>query len=125
MRSLRWAAVLAVSSDERMADLGVAQLAALLESDLLDVREKGFVVAALDAVYQDPGAEIEDLGQEVEVVEYVVEGDVVGTVEGAARVSSRLRTADGASDDGYDGRCDQRTEGRCTGGGCLQRCNGA
>ena len=100
MRSLRWAAVLAVSSDERMADLGVAQLAALLESDLLDVREKGFVVAALDAVYQDPGAEIEDLGQDVEVVEYVVEGDVVATVEGAARVSSRLRTEDGPSDDG-------------------------
>ena len=100
MRSLRWAAELAVRSDERMADLGVAQLAALLESDLLDVREKGFVVAALDAVYQDPEAEIADLGQEVEVVGYVGEGNVVVTDEEGARVLSTQRTEDGASDNG-------------------------
>jgi hypothetical protein len=100
MRSLRWAAELAINTDDRMADLGVAQLLTLLKSDLLDVREKGFVEAALDAVYQDPEAEIEDLGEEVEVVQYVAEGDVVLPDEGAVAVSSRPRTEDGETNDG-------------------------
>ena len=40
MRNLRWAAELAVREDDRMADLGVAQLEALLDSDLLDMRRR-------------------------------------------------------------------------------------
>ncbi|MFP5336310.1 MAG: hypothetical protein ACLGIV_13460 [Actinomycetes bacterium] len=77
MRNLRWAAELAVDEDDRMADLGVAQLAALLESDLLDESEKVFVEAALNVVYEDPEAELDELGEDVEVVQYVDDVDVV------------------------------------------------
>jgi hypothetical protein len=69
MRNLRWSSELAVSRDDRMADLGVAQLAALLASDLLDDAEKLFVEAALDVVYQDPEAELDALGQDAEVIQ--------------------------------------------------------
>ena len=76
MRNLRWAAELAVSTDDRMADLGVNQLAALLESDLLEDAEKVFVEAALDAVYEDPEAELDQLGDDAEAVQYVDDGDL-------------------------------------------------
>lgn len=76
MRNLRWAAELAVSKDDGMADLGVNQLAALLESDLLDDAEKVFVEAALDAVYEDPEAELEELGEDAEAIQYVEDVDV-------------------------------------------------
>lgn len=77
MRNLRWAAELAVSKDDGMADLGVNQLAALLESDLLEDAEKIFVEAALDAVYEDPEAELEELGEDAEAIQYVEDVDVV------------------------------------------------
>lgn len=77
MRNLRWAAELAVSKDDGMADLGVNQLAALLESDLLEDAEKVFVEAALDAVYEDPEAELEQLGEDAEAIQYVEDVDVV------------------------------------------------
>lgn len=77
MRNLRWAAELAVSKDDGMADLGVNQLAALLESDLLEDAEKIFVEAALDAVYEDPEAELEELGEEAEAIQYVEDVDVI------------------------------------------------
>lgn len=77
MRNLRWAAELAVSADDRMADLGVNQLAALLDSDLLDDAEKVFVEAALDAVYQDPAAELEELGDEAEAIQYTDDVEVI------------------------------------------------
>lgn len=77
MRNLRWAAELAVSKDDGMADLGVNQLAALLESDLLEDAEKVFVEAALDAVYEDPEAELEELGEDAEAIQYVEDVDVV------------------------------------------------
>jgi len=60
-----------------MADLGVNQLAALLESNLLEDAEKVFVEAALDAVYEDPAAELEELGDDAEVIQYVENADVV------------------------------------------------
>lgn len=68
MRILRWAAELAVSDDEAHARLGVAQLGALLSSELLDEEEKDFVQAALEAVVRVPVQQIEQLGQDVEVV---------------------------------------------------------
>ena len=64
MRNLRWAAELAVQEDQRRADLGVSQLAALLQSELLDEREKVFVEAALDAVYEDPGSDLKIWGDD-------------------------------------------------------------
>ena len=68
MRILRWAAELAVSDDQAHARLGVAQLGALLESELLDEEEKDFVQAALTAVVRVPVERIEQLGGDVEVV---------------------------------------------------------
>lgn len=68
MRILRWAAELAVSDDEAHARLGVAQLGALLSSELLDEEEKDFVQAALEAVVRVPVQQIEQLGRDVEVV---------------------------------------------------------
>jgi hypothetical protein len=72
MRNLRWAAELAVREDERTAVLGAKQLMALLRSDLLDDREKVFVEAAVDAVYEDPKS---DLGGEDDVVASLDEED--------------------------------------------------
>ncbi len=55
MRTLRWASELAVDvHDEQRADLGAAQLVALLRSDLLDPAEQMFVTATLGVVYRDP-----------------------------------------------------------------------
>jgi hypothetical protein len=68
MRVLRWAAELAVSDDQGHARLGVAELGALLGSELLDDEEKDFVQAALTAVVRVPVHQIEELGDTVQVV---------------------------------------------------------
>ena len=68
MRVLRWAAELAVSDDQAHSRLGVAELGALLESELLDEEEKDFVQAALTAVVRVPVEQIEQLGENVKVV---------------------------------------------------------
>jgi hypothetical protein len=81
MRNLRWAAELAVSSDPARSALGVAQLVALGESDLLDTGQQLFVDAALAAVIEDAAEEVEAAGPDVEVVrlpEAVARGEVVG-----------------------------------------------
>lgn len=100
MRILRWAAELAVSPDDRMADLGVAQLVALLTSDLLDDSEKVFVEVALDAVYEDPEAELTQLGEDVEVIQLVATDDIGLTDEVNVEVSSSEEPDDGGRDDG-------------------------
>jgi hypothetical protein len=76
MRNLRWAAELAVNLDERMADLGVAQLRALLGSQLLDDSEKIFVEAALGAVYDDAKGELDRLGDDASAVQILAADDV-------------------------------------------------
>ena len=100
MRILRWAAELAVSPDDRMADLGVAQLVALLTSDLLDDSEKVFVEVALDAVYEDPEAELNQLGEDAEVIQLVATDDIGLTDEVNVEVSSSEEPDDGGRDDG-------------------------
>lgn len=100
MRILRWAAELAVSPDDRMADLGVAQLVALLTSDLLDDSEKVFVEVALDAVYEDPEAELTQLGEDAEVIQLVATDDIGLTDEVNVEVSSSEEPDDGGRDDG-------------------------
>lgn len=100
MRILRWAAELAVSLDDRMADLGVAQLGALLSSDLLDDSEKVFVEVALDAVYEDPEAELNQLGEDAEVIQLVATDDIGLTDEVNVEVSSTEEPDDGGRGDG-------------------------
>jgi hypothetical protein len=68
MRVLRWAAELAVSDDQAHSRLGVAELGALLQSELLDEEEKDFVQAALTAVVRVPVEQIEQLGEDVKVI---------------------------------------------------------
>jgi len=77
MRNQRWAAEPAIKGDDRMADLGVAQLAALLESDLLDESEKVFVEAALEAVYEAPEDELEELDELGDEAEAITSGRAV------------------------------------------------
>lgn len=67
MRSLRWAAELAVAGDIARAELGVAQLVALSRSDLLDEGQQLFVEAALAAVIGEAAEAIDDVGDSVEV----------------------------------------------------------
>jgi hypothetical protein len=93
MRILRWAAELAVSDDEAHARLGVAQLGALLSSELLDEEEKDFVQAALEAVVRVPVQQIEQLGQDVEVV---AESDL--SAGGGADVQSAPEAEQGRGD---------------------------
>jgi hypothetical protein len=69
MRSLRWGAELAVSADDRTARLGIAQLRALAESDLLDEGQQLFVDAALDAVVRVPADRIAEAGSDARVVQ--------------------------------------------------------
>lgn len=69
MRNLRWAAELATSDEESHARLGVAELEALGRSDLLDDHQRLFIDAALEAVVRIPAREIEELGEDVQVVE--------------------------------------------------------
>ena len=68
MRTLRWAAELAVSGDEGRSDLGVCQLVALAESRLLDEAQLLFVSAALLSVLDDAVEEVESASDAVEVV---------------------------------------------------------
>lgn len=69
LRVLRWAAELAVSTDDGKARLGVAQLNALGDSDLLDDAQQLFVDAALLAVVDVPAEELEQSTGDVEVLE--------------------------------------------------------
>jgi hypothetical protein len=59
MRNLRWAAEMAIARDDQRAQLGIAELRALGESDLLDEEQRGFVDAALASVLEEPLEEVE------------------------------------------------------------------
>lgn len=66
---LRWAAEQAVASDEAKARLGVAALAALSTSELLQAPDDALLDAVLDAVLEAPIEQIEDAGDDADVVE--------------------------------------------------------
>ena len=79
MRSLRWAAELAVSDDVRKARLGNRELRALQNSRLLSPAEVDFIYAALDAALDVPVHAIEQAEGDIEVVATT---DVSATGEG-------------------------------------------
>lgn len=93
MRILRWAAELAVSDDRAHSRLGVAELGALLQSELLDEEEKDFVQAALTAVVRVPVEQIEQLGGDVKVV---AESEL--PTEPMAAVPSDIQAEEGRGD---------------------------
>jgi hypothetical protein len=100
LRVLRWSAELAVSDDEGKAKLGVSQLNALGDSDLLDRHQQLFVDAALRAVVDVPVEEIEQAPEEdVEVVE-VVSSDSGRLHEGEEIIWSLQPVAEGDPDGG-------------------------
>lgn len=68
MRSLRWAAELAVSNDADEALLGVVQLEALRKSKLISPIEQEFVDAALNVAIKGPRQAIEHAADQVNVV---------------------------------------------------------
>ena len=79
MRNLRWAAELAVDRDPRKSQLGVDQLEALADSDLLDDAGQGFIDAAIDSVLRLPTEELdelEDAGEKAEVLEMLIEDQI-------------------------------------------------
>ena len=69
LRNLRWAAELAVSDDEGKAPLGLAELQALADSDLLEAGQKLFIDAALEAVVREPEEELEEAGVAAQAVQ--------------------------------------------------------
>lgn len=62
LRTLRWAAELAVDASPRTSRLGVDTLTALLDSDIFDTEWQGLVETALDAVYGEVEEEVEEIG---------------------------------------------------------------
>lgn len=71
MRTLKWAAELAVAGHPAKADLGLRELRALGDSMLLDPEQQTFIDAALASVYGSAEAEIaaaEVDGEDVEVI---------------------------------------------------------
>jgi hypothetical protein len=84
MRNLRWASELAVSDDEGKAKLGVAQLAALAQSDMLDEQHQLFIDAALVAVIREPVEEVEQIAQTGDA-----QAVAVVTVSASGQVSPR------------------------------------
>ncbi|PWJ50710.1 hypothetical protein SAMN06264364_12286 [Quadrisphaera granulorum] len=75
MRMLRWAAEQAVSTDDAKARLGVAALQALSTSELLQAPDDALLDAVLDAVLAGPVEQIEEAGEEADVVEVDTEAD--------------------------------------------------
>lgn len=59
MKTLQWAAELAISDTSAQTELGLRQLQALAASNLSDADVQAFVDAALDAVVDDVADEIE------------------------------------------------------------------
>jgi hypothetical protein len=100
MRNLRWAAELAVESDERKAQLGLAQLKALGGSDMLDGAEQLFVDAALESVLGAPIDEMREVGPAAGA--YVPVHGQVGVTELA---TATVRSSNGL-DGGEDGEAD-------------------
>lgn len=72
MRTLRWAAELAVDDDERKANLGFRQLVALQDSELLDSEQDLFVDAALDSAVSEPVSEVSEIEANGDVAEVEV-----------------------------------------------------
>ncbi len=107
MRTLKWAAELAVSDDPTKADLGLRQLEALGESAMLDTEQQTFIDAALASVYAEPEAQIaaaEVEGDDVEVVLGVAELSGEGTLSAGGTPGPAPSHVSSESDEENEGR---------------------
>lgn len=106
MRTLKWAAELAVANDPAKADLGLRELQALGDSALLDPEQQTFIDAALASVYGAAEAEIEAAEMDGEDVEVIVSG-ASSSGEGTVSATGTPRPASGVvsseSDEGRQG----------------------
>jgi hypothetical protein len=68
MRNLRWAAELAVSNETAKSRLGLQELEALRDSELLTDVEQGFIDAALKVTIEIPHQAIVQSAGEVKVI---------------------------------------------------------
>lgn len=91
MRTLRWAAELAVGSEDK-TQLGLAQLLALADSDLLDVAQQGFIDAALQAVVKPVVEEITRISDGLTLTDQVT---ATLTTSGRVDVQSQQPTKEG------------------------------
>ncbi len=69
MRMLRWASEKAVDTNERVAEVGVAALTALSESELLQEEDVRFIDLVTDAIIGPKLEEVMAAGDDAEVVE--------------------------------------------------------
>lgn len=100
MRTLRWAAELGVSTDAAKARLGVAQLKALADSDMLDASQQLFIDAALQAVVKPSVQELESAGPATDVVRMSTTASLSG--EGTLTASG-VASIPEAPEEGEDG----------------------
>jgi hypothetical protein len=68
MRTLRWAAELAVSNDARESLLGIQELEALRKWERLNAVDEGFIDAALDVTVEGPRQIIQESAGDVRVL---------------------------------------------------------
>lgn len=87
MLNLRWAAELAVEPTETRARLGLSELHALAESDLLDASQQIFIDAALAAIVEKPVEQIVQAGADAEVLQ-VLAREHVGVPDAASAALS-------------------------------------
>ena len=69
MRMLRWASEQAASAESAKSQMGVAALAALSTSELLQEPDQNLVDAVIDSLIEVPVEEIEEAAGEVDVIE--------------------------------------------------------
>jgi len=95
MRTLQWAAELAISDDEARAALGLGELRALADSFLNDPEVQAFVDAALEAVVEPVANAVED-HPDAEIAPAETNG-TAGSGEGGADRPAVESSAGGAS----------------------------
>jgi hypothetical protein len=94
MRTLRWAAELAVSDHLDKARLGLAQLKALDRSTLLGSDQQGFIDAALKAAIDEPATDTKQATADDRVIQVGNDG-VPSTDEITTELSSIEQSAGG------------------------------
>ncbi|MEO6502155.1 MAG: hypothetical protein ABIQ09_09625 [Jatrophihabitantaceae bacterium] len=120
MKTLEWAAEMAISEGEATSRLGLSQLRALAASNLNDQDVQAFVDAALDAVVKDEADEIKKAAGTGEPVAAVrLAGLAVHTPIGEPPLPSEDDTEEGTGDHGqgcvrHQGAADCRPDDRRT-----------